>query len=288
MRTDFPEDQQNGYHFSCLLIILVFAYVGGSGAHFATQGLNPDADSKFKNWKLHPLIKGFLFPTLLAQLLWGALASNGLREYFDDYYDDYWGYWIRNVGTAVILVRVGGELDFKGKGLMFVLFSIVPNFCESIGIGILARFLLDIPWEFAFSLGFLVSVVSPALMVPVVLKFREQNYSPAVADLILSSSAFMVGVSVALFSVFNTVGMMNYGSSGGSIGDLIADILKQIFAGVGMPLIMSLPMIALRKQSDLVKSICILILLEFTMWFLTYSNMPIGSILGQIFFGYGC
>jgi hypothetical protein len=64
------------------LLITFFAFMGGAGAHFFTQGLNPIPENGafINKFKLKPFVTGFIFPTLLTQIIWGILAYNGLPE----------------------------------------------------------------------------------------------------------------------------------------------------------------------------------------------------------------
>ena len=52
----------------------------------------------------------------------------------------------------------------------------LPNLAEATIDACLAVALFGMPWTFAFMLGFIMSAVSPAVVVPSLLRLKEQNY----------------------------------------------------------------------------------------------------------------
>lgn len=73
----------------------------------------------------------------------------------------------------MILVRAGLGLDSDAlRRLKFDILKlgVLPWLLESIAIGVLAYFLLDMPWSYGLALGFALSAISPAVTVPSLLR----------------------------------------------------------------------------------------------------------------------
>lgn len=150
--------------------------------------------------------------------------------------------------------------------------------------------MFDLSWAFAFSMGFLASAVSPAILVPGLLKLKEGNYgvSKGIPTLLLASAAFNISFATSVFSVCNTIGFNAYSNSNTSISNLIIGIIEQIFAGFGTAAVLSAPLLLIKEKSKYVKAFAIIAILMIIMWFYTYAELPIAGLLAQIFFGYGC
>jgi len=76
-------------------------------------------------------------------IIFGIIGRN-IHDYMDNY-DDEWGKYIRMVCLVVILTRGGMELTFKGKGLIVVLLTFIPQFTEAVTIAGMGKLLLDLP-----------------------------------------------------------------------------------------------------------------------------------------------
>ena len=83
-----------------------------------------------------------------------------------DYYPEIWAEWSRKVCLSIILLRGGLKLKFKGIGKIVALLTFFPATTEAIVVGIISRFLLDLPWTLSFANGYLIGAVSPAVLVP--------------------------------------------------------------------------------------------------------------------------
>ena len=74
---------------------------------------------------------------------------------------------------SIILMAGGLELSFKGKGLTVVLLTIIPQICEATTVALTAQLLFGMPLYLCFALGFCLGAVSPAVLVPSLLKIQK-------------------------------------------------------------------------------------------------------------------
>ena len=58
------------------------------------------------------------------------------------------------------------NISFTGKGILVVLMTFIPMFCEAVTVALIGLRVFDMPIEISFSLGFAVASVAPAVIVP--------------------------------------------------------------------------------------------------------------------------
>lgn len=158
---------------------------------------------------------------------------------------------LREIALIVILVRAGLSLDLKDLrkvGRPAILMSFVPATFEIAGVLLLAPLLLGISLAQAAVIGTMLAAVSPAVIVPAMLKLMQLGYGQkqrvpqlvmagATADdiyalvLFSSSLALLQGGSLQLISLLNIPLSAVTGIVGGMI---TAMILHQIFLHLHM------------------------------------------------------
>lgn len=158
---------------------------------------------------------------------------------------------LREIALIVILVRAGLSLDLKDLrkvGRPAILMSFVPATFEIAGVLLLAPLLLGISLAQAAVIGTMLAAVSPAVIVPAMLKLMQLGYGQkqrvpqlvmagATADdiyalvLFSSSLALLQGGSLQLISLLNIPLAAVTGIVGGMI---TAMILHQIFLHLHM------------------------------------------------------
>ncbi|XP_013384872.1 uncharacterized protein LOC106154881 [Lingula anatina] len=137
-----------------LLILLICAQLGGNVAE---------------------LIR---LPSLLGMLLVGVALKNIPYISFARDIDRHWSVAIRSIALAVILLKAALGLDSRAlrKSSASVLkLAFLPCLAEAIIEATVAHFLLGFPWDWSFMLGFVLSAVSPAVVVPSMLHLQEQG-----------------------------------------------------------------------------------------------------------------
>ncbi|GBN34252.1 Sodium/hydrogen exchanger 9B1 [Araneus ventricosus] len=159
--------------------------------------------------KLVSLIK---LPPLIGMLIVGFLFRN---LPFIPYYQNIsilWATTLRAAAFVVILLKAGLGLDAeKLKSLKLIVFQLAfsPCIVETIVLGISSHFLLNLPWAWAIMLGFVISAVSPAVVVPGLLSLQERSFgirkgiptlviAAASVDDILAITGFTIMLSISL------------------------------------------------------------------------------------------
>lgn len=83
---------------------------------------------------------------------------------------------LRNVAFCVILCRAGLSLDIdKLKTMKFKIlkFSLLPSLVEAFIFAFISLFILKLTFEWTLLMGFVISGVSPAVVVPLMIQLQE-------------------------------------------------------------------------------------------------------------------
>lgn len=154
--------------------------------------------------------KKFKLPGLLGMLLTGILLGPYVLNLFDDSIlsisSD-----IRNIALIIILTRAGLSLNISGLkriGRPAVLMCIVPASFELIGMILLAPKLLGISLLEAAIMGAVLAAVSPAVVVPRMVKLIDEGYGADknIPQLILAGASVDDVYVIVLFTTF--IGMI--------------------------------------------------------------------------------
>ncbi|KAK6172297.1 hypothetical protein SNE40_015987 [Patella caerulea] len=122
------------------------------------------------------------FPSLLGMLLVGFCLRNAPVIDEATKIDKTWASTLRTIALVVILVRAGSGLDpkaLKKVKWMALRLAFVPSIAEAVSVAVLAHYTLDFPWIWAFIIGFTLSAVSPAVVVPSMIGVQERGYGVA-------------------------------------------------------------------------------------------------------------
>ncbi|XP_050417679.1 sodium/hydrogen exchanger 9B2 [Patella vulgata] len=117
-------------------------------------------------------------PPLLGMLLLGCLLRNVPVVNFAESIDKQWSSSLRAIALVIILIRAGLGLDpvaLKKLSLVVLRLAALPCIFEALTVGVAAWGILGFPWSWAFMLGFIHSAVSPAVVVPSMLKLQEEK-----------------------------------------------------------------------------------------------------------------
>ena len=114
---------------------------------------------------------------------------------------------LRKIALIIILTRAGLGLDISGLkkiGRPAFLMCFVPATCELIGMLILAPRLLGLPLLDAAILGSVLAAVSPAVVVPRMVKLMDEGYGTeeGIPQLILAGASVDDVYVIVLFSTF--------------------------------------------------------------------------------------
>lgn len=144
---------------------------------------------------------------------------------------------LRKIALIIILTRAGLGLDLSGLkkiGRPAVLMCFVPASFEVIGMILLAPKLMGISVLEAAIMGAVLAAVSPAVVVPRMVKLLDEGYGvkEGIPQLILAGASVDDVYVIVLFSTF--VGMMQ--GEGASVIDFI-NIPVSIFLGIAIGLL---------------------------------------------------
>ena len=144
---------------------------------------------------------------------------------------------LRKIALIIILTRAGLGLDLSGLkkiGRPAVLMCFVPASFEVIGMILLAPKLMGLSVLEAAIMGAVLAAVSPAVVVPRMVKLLDEGYGvkEGIPQLILAGASVDDVYVIVLFSTF--VGMMQ--GEGASVIDFI-NIPVSIFLGIAIGLL---------------------------------------------------
>ena len=139
---------------------------------------------------------------LLAGMILGPYALNLIDSSIMDISTD-----LREIALIVILIRAGLSLhidDLKKVGRPAILLSFVPATIEIIAIAFLAPLFFDIDFKTALVMGAIVAAVSPAVVVPRMIKLMESGYGreKRIPHMILASASIDDVYVIVLFYAF--------------------------------------------------------------------------------------
>lgn len=164
--------------------------------------------SLFKKLKLPALLGMLLTGILLGPHFFNLLDSSILNISTD----------LRQIALIIILTRAGLNLDIQdlkkvGRPAFFMCF--IPATLEIIGMIILASYLFKLSFLDSAILGTVIAAVSPAVIVPKMLKLMEEGYGKknSIPQLIMAGASVDDIFVIVLFTVFTglaTTGALSF------------------------------------------------------------------------------
>lgn len=164
--------------------------------------------SLFKKLKLPALLGMLLTGILLGPHFFNLLDSSILNISAD----------LRQIALIIILTRAGLNLDIQdlkkvGRPAFFMCF--IPATLEIIGMIILASYLFKLSFLDSAILGTVIAAVSPAVIVPKMLKLMEEGYGKknSIPQLIMAGASVDDIFVIVLFTVFTglaTTGALSF------------------------------------------------------------------------------
>ncbi|KAM9678237.1 sodium/hydrogen exchanger 9B2-like [Trichechus inunguis] len=171
-------------------------------------------------------------PPLLGMLLAGFLIRN-IPVISDNVQIQHkWSFYLRSIALSIILVRGSLKLDTKVlKKLKGVCVRLAVGAClvEACASALLAHFLMGLPWQWGFILGFVLGAASPAVLTPSMLLLKKEGYGvkKGVPTLLLAAGSFN---AILAITGFNTcLGMAFY--TGSTVVNVLGGV-SQVLIGV--------------------------------------------------------
>lgn len=223
------------------------------------------------------ILGGFIFEKIrLPKLVWyiilGILIGPSLLNIVDDTLLSISSY-LRQIALVIILTRTGLSLDInnlKKVGRPAILMCFVPACFEIIGILIFAPIFLKISYFEALLLGSVLAAVSPAIVVPRMIKLIEEGYGKnhCVPELIMAgSSCDDIFVIVLFYSFKNLVSTSTIDAWS------ISQIPISIVGGIILGIITGFLMVILIKYLKLNKIINVIFMLGLSFGMITLENV---------------
>ena len=166
---------------------------------------------------LGSLFKKLKLPALLGMLLTGILLGPNFLNLLDSSILNI-SADLRQIALIIILTRAGLNLDIQdlkkvGRPAFFMCF--IPATLEIIGMIILASYLFKLSFLDSAILGTVIAAVSPAVIVPKMLKLMEEGYGKknSIPQLIMAGASVDDIFVIVLFTVFTglaTTGALSF------------------------------------------------------------------------------
>lgn len=216
-------------------------------------------------------------PSLLGMLITGIILSPYALNLLDDKIllisSD-----LRQLALVIILTRAGLSLDLqdlKKVGRPAVLMCFVPACFEILGILLIAPKLLDMTLLEAAIMGAVVAAVSPAVVVPRMLKLIEEGYGTknSIPSLILAGASVDDVFVIVLFTAFTSL------ANGKQVAVYdFARIPISIIVGIVIGIILGLILSRFFKHFRLRDSAKVIILLGFSFLLIELEHRISGVI----------
>ena len=238
---------------------------------------------------LGSLFKKMRLPSLLGMIITGIVLSPYALDLIDasilNISAD-----LRQVALVIILTRAGLSLDIeslKKVGKPAILMCFVPACFEIVGTVLLAPMLLGISTLEAAIVGSVIAAVSPAVVVPRMIKLIENGYGRehSIPQLILAGASVDDVFVIVIFTAFTAL------SSTGNINVMsFVNIPISIFIGIIVGVLVGLMLIWFFKKIHMRDSVKLIIILCVSFLLIELQNqleniVPISGLLAIMSLG---
>ncbi|MDB1954869.1 cation:proton antiporter [Clostridium tertium] len=229
-------------------------------------------------------------PSLVGMILIGIILGPHMLNLLDSSIIGI-SYELRQIALVIILTRAGLALDIKDLkkvGIPAILMCFIPATLEILGFIILGPKLLNLPILDSAILGTVIAAVSPAVIVPRMLKLMEEGYgtNKSIPQLILAGASVDDIFVIVLFTSFTSIATTG---SNFSISSIIK-IPISIIIGIILGILTGIVLVYLFKKIHIRDSIKILIILSVSFLFITVEDLlkgfiPISGLLAVMSLG---
>lgn len=240
------------------------------------------------------LLIGWIFsklklPSLLGMVIVGIVLSPHALNLIDESILGISGE-LRQIALVIILTRAGLSLDvsdLKKVGRPAVLMCFVPACVEILGTVILAPMLLGVTMLEASIIGSVISAVSPAVIVPRMIKLIDEGYGKAksIPQLILAGASVDDVFVIVVFTAFTALA-----STGEMSVTSFIQIPISIVLGIMLGGCVGIVLVAFFKKCHMRDSVKILIILSISFLLLGVENrlqgyIPVSGLLAIMSMG---
>lgn len=197
---------------------------------------------------------------------------------------------LRKLALIIILTRAGLNLnlkDLKKNGVSAVLLCFIPATAEILGYLLLGTLILRLPALDAAILGCVMAAVSPAVVVPRMLKLKETGYGTdkGIPDMIMTGASADDVFVIVLFTSLTTM------VTGGAFSwNIVWQIPVSIILGIGIGIAAGFLFVLFVKKIHIRDSIKVILILSISFLFIALENavdawVPYSGLLSVIAFG---
>lgn len=197
---------------------------------------------------------------------------------------------LRQIALVIILTRAGLSLnltDLKKIGRPAVLMCFVPALVEMVGTIIFAPLLLGISTLEAAVMGSVIAAVSPAVVVPRMIKLIDEGYGKdkSIPQLILAGASVDDVFVIVVFTVLTA-----FASTGEITGSSFLKIPLSIVLGILLGALVGLCLVLFFKKVHIRDSIKVMIILSISFLLLDVENrlegiVPVSGLLAIMSMG---
>ena len=243
---------------------------------------------------LSGLLFSFLFtklklPGLLGMILVGIILGPHALNLIDTSILDI-SADLRQIALVIILTRAGLSLnltDLKKIGRPAVLMCFVPALVEMVGTIIFAPMLLGITHLEAAIMGSVIAAVSPAVVVPRMIKLIDEGYGKdkSIPQLILAGASVDDVFVIVVFTVLTA-----FASTGEITGTSFLQIPLSIILGILLGVIVGLCLVFFFRKVHIRDSVKVMIILSVSFLLLEVENrlegvIPVSGLLAIMSMG---
>ena len=180
---------------------------------------------------------------------------------------------LRKIALIIILTRAGLNLelsDLKKCGRPALLLSFVPAACEIVGVTLLAQLLLGLDIAEAATMGSVLAAVSPAVIVPKMLKLMEEKRGTdkQIPQMILAGASMDDVFVIVMFSVFSGL------CAGGEVSAFsIVNIPVSILLGAAMGAVCGVLMALLFRKLHMRDSVKVILVMSLAFLLVTLEDL---------------
>ena len=199
---------------------------------------------------------------------------------------------LRKIALIIILLRAGLGVkrdDLKENGITALKMSSIPCLIEGLFVALASIKFLNFTFIQGGILGFIIAAVSPAVVVPFMLKLMENNVGSkrGIPTLILAGASIDDVFAITIFGAF--LGL--YSGSHINIAIQLLNIPASIILGVAAGIIIGFLLIKLFRRYDIHNTKKTLIILSFSILLSELENMlkikiQIATLLGVMAIGF--
>lgn len=216
-------------------------------------------------------------PSLIGMIITGIIISPYSLNLLDDSIINI-SKDLRQIALVIILTRAGLSLninDLKKIGRPAVLMCFVPATFEMLAVTLIAPMFLNITYIEAAIMGAVIAAVSPAIIVPRMIRLKEEGYGKKnnIPDMILAGASVDDVFVIVLFTSFLAM-EMGSGFSGVSLLKIPISIILGILIG----LLLGYSLVKLFKRYKFRDTIKLIIIISISFLLLEVENRLTGIV----------